>query len=98
MSLDPAFLARPLAHRGYHDRAAGRVENSRAAFEAAVAAGYGIECDLQLSSDGVPMVFHDYALHRLTGETGPVAQRTAAARACRRWPRCWRWWRAGCRC
>ncbi|MBS8227825.1 glycerophosphodiester phosphodiesterase family protein [Vannielia litorea] len=77
MRLDPAFLVRPLAHRGYHDRAAGRVENSRAAFEAAIAAGYGIELDVQPSKDGVPMVFHDYALSRLTGETGPVAQRTA---------------------
>lgn len=77
MRLDPAFLARPIAHRGYHDRAAGRVENSRAGFAAAIAAGYGIECDLQLSADGVPMVFHDYDLKRLTGEAGPVRQRGA---------------------
>ncbi|MGR3796295.1 glycerophosphodiester phosphodiesterase family protein [Vannielia sp. SX4] len=78
MNLPDAFLTRPIAHRGFHDRAAGRVENSRAAFAAAIAAGYGIELDLQPSKDGVPMVFHDYALSRLTGETGPVAQRTAA--------------------
>ncbi|QDC11344.1 phosphodiesterase [Oceanicola sp. D3] len=77
MSLPDAFLTRPIAHRGYHDRAAGRVENSRAAFAAAIEAGYGIELDIQPSKDGVPMVFHDYALSRLTGETGPVAQRTA---------------------
>ncbi|SIO13932.1 glycerophosphodiester phosphodiesterase family protein [Vannielia litorea] len=77
MNLPESFLAVPIAHRGYHDRAAGRVENSRAAFEAAIAAGYGIELDLQPSKDGVPMVFHDYDLRRLTGETGPVAQRTA---------------------
>lgn len=77
MSLPESFLARPIAHRGYHDRAAGRVENSRAAFAAAIAEGYGIELDLQPSKDGVPMVFHDYALSRLTGETGPVAQRLA---------------------
>ncbi len=77
MSLPESFLARPIAHRGYHDRAAGRVENSRAAFAAAIAEGYGIELDLQPSKDGVPMVFHDYALSRLTAETGPVAQRLA---------------------
>lgn len=79
MRLDPAFLGRPISHRGYHDRAAGRVENSRAAFEAAIAAGYGIELDVQRSADGEAMVFHDYALDRLTGETGAVAQRDAEA-------------------
>ncbi|MBI1418725.1 MAG: phosphodiesterase [Limimaricola sp.] len=78
MSLPPAFLARPLAHRALHDTAEGRPENSRAAMRAAIAAGYGIEMDLQLSADGVPMVFHDYDLARLTGETGPLATRTAA--------------------
>ena len=45
---------------------------------AAVAAGYGIEIDIQPSADGVPMVFHDYALERLTAETGPVRGRSAA--------------------
>lgn len=77
MTLDPAFLASPLAHRGLHDVAAGRAENSRKAIAAAINAGYGIEIDLQLSSDGVPMVFHDYALDRLAEATGPVAMRTA---------------------
>ncbi|SPH16727.1 hypothetical protein DEA8626_00238 [Defluviimonas aquaemixtae] len=70
--LPEAFLTRPLAHRGLHDRAAGRPENSPAAFRAAIAAGYGIECDIQPSADGVPMVFHDYDLKRLTGRTGPI--------------------------
>ena len=51
--LPEAFLATPIAHRALHDRAAGRPENSRAAIRAAVAAGYGIEIDLQLSADGV---------------------------------------------
>lgn len=76
--LDPVFLTRPLAHRGYHDRAARRPENSRAAFAAAIAAGYGIELDLQPSADGTPMVFHDYALGRLTHEDGPIRQHSAA--------------------
>ncbi|MFN6979350.1 MAG: glycerophosphodiester phosphodiesterase family protein, partial [Gemmobacter sp.] len=79
MTLPAAFLATPIAHRGYHDRAAGRIENSRAAVTAAVAAGYGIEIDLQLSADGRAMVFHDDTLDRLTAERGPVAARTAEA-------------------
>lgn len=76
--LDPAFIDRPIAHRALHDLTDGRPENSRAAISAAIDAGYGIEIDLQLSSDGVAMVFHDYTLDRLTHERGPVAQRTAA--------------------
>lgn len=77
-ALDAAFLARPIAHRALHDRAARRPENSRAAVRAAVAAGYGIEIDIQPSADGVAMVFHDHALDRLTFETGAVCRRTAA--------------------
>jgi glycerophosphoryl diester phosphodiesterase len=69
---------RPIAHRGLHDRARGIIENSRAAFEAAIARGFAIECDVQLSRDGVPMVFHDDDLARLTGRTGPVGSLTAA--------------------
>jgi glycerophosphoryl diester phosphodiesterase len=79
VALPPAFLARPIAHRALHDRAAGRPENSRAAIRAAMDAGYGIEIDVQLSSDQVAMVFHDDDLHRLTGETGPVSARDAQA-------------------
>ncbi|MBN2741761.1 MAG: phosphodiesterase [Rhodobacteraceae bacterium] len=78
MTLHPAFLTQPLAHRALHDKAAGRPENSRAAIRAAISAGYGIEIDLQPAADGVAMVFHDYGLQRLTGETGPVKGRTAA--------------------
>lgn len=76
--LPPAFLSRPIAHRAFHDRAQGRPENSRAAVRAAVAAGYGIEIDVQPSADGVAMVFHDEWLDRLTEETGPINQRSAA--------------------
>ncbi len=76
--LPDAFRRLPLAHRALHDCAAGRPENSRAAIRAAVAAGYGIEIDIQPSRDGVPMVFHDYDLKRLTGSPGPIAGRTAA--------------------
>lgn len=76
--LPESFLRLPIAHRALHDRSAGRIENSPQAIEAAVDAGYAIEIDLQLSSDGVAMVFHDDDLDRLTAETGPVAARTAA--------------------
>lgn len=66
----------PFAHRGLHG--GGLVENSGGAIAAAVAQGYGVELDVQLSADGAAMVFHDYELDRLTGERGPVALRTAA--------------------
>lgn len=78
MTLDPAFLRVPLAHRGLHEAAAGVIENSRAAVAAATAAGYGIECDVQLTADGRAVVFHDYELTRLTGTSGPVRGRRAA--------------------
>ena len=76
-ALPPGLLRLPIAHRALHDRAAGRIENSPAAIQAAVDAGYAIEIDLQLSSDGVAMVFHDDDLGRLTAATGPVAAKTA---------------------
>lgn len=76
MTLPDAFVTLPLAHRALHG--AGRPENSRGAIRAAIAAGYGIEIDLQLSADGQAMVFHDYDLGRLTGETGPIRRRSAA--------------------
>ncbi|MCA3437924.1 MAG: phosphodiesterase [Rhodobacter sp.] len=78
MPLPGAFLTRPLAHRALHDRAAGRPENSRAAVRAGVAAGYGIEIDVQISADGQAMVFHDEDLDRLTAGHGPVKARSAA--------------------
>ncbi|MEW9918211.1 glycerophosphodiester phosphodiesterase family protein [Marimonas sp. MJW-29] len=78
MTLPEAFYHVPLAHRALHDRSDGRPENSRAAIRAAIAAGYGIEIDLQLSADDAAMVFHDYALERLTGENGAVRLRSAS--------------------
>ncbi|WP_227271876.1 glycerophosphodiester phosphodiesterase family protein [Roseobacter weihaiensis] len=80
-SLDPAFLKAPLAHRALHDVRDGRPENSRAAIRAAIAAGYGIEIDVQVSADGQAMVFHDYDLARLTPAEGPVQGRSAKALA-----------------
>ncbi|MEX0283884.1 MAG: glycerophosphodiester phosphodiesterase family protein [Paracoccaceae bacterium] len=74
-ALPECFLRTPLAHRALHDVNDGRPENSIAAIDAAVAAGYGIEIDLQLSADGHAVVFHDYDLGRLTGVSGAVRQR-----------------------
>lgn len=72
------FRRVPLAHRGLHDRARGLPENSRAAARAAIAAGYGIECDIQASADGEAMVFHDDDLFRLTGRRGAITTQSAA--------------------
>ena len=76
--LPSEFLQRPIAHRALHDVVDQRPENSRAAIRAAIEAGYGIEIDLQLTSDGRAMVFHDYDLKRLTGQSGPIQQITTA--------------------
>ncbi len=79
--LDPVFLTTPLAHRALHDVTDGRPENSRAAISAAIAHGYGIEIDVQLSADSAAMVFHDYALDRLAEASGSVRARTASVLA-----------------
>jgi glycerophosphoryl diester phosphodiesterase len=65
------------AHRGLHG--SGVPENSPAAFAAAIEHGMGIECDVQRSSDGQAVVFHDWELDRLTSESGAVGQLTAAS-------------------
>jgi glycerophosphoryl diester phosphodiesterase len=74
--LDRSKFIRPVAHRGLHDRNAGVIENTGPAFLAAIAGGYGIECDLQPASDGTPMVFHDRALKRLIDADGLISDRT----------------------
>ena len=78
MALD-WLIARPVAHRGLHDAAAGVIENTPSAFTAAVAGNYAIECDLQLAADGEAMVFHDDTLERLTEGSGRVEALSAAA-------------------
>ncbi|MGL4634702.1 MAG: glycerophosphodiester phosphodiesterase family protein [Beijerinckiaceae bacterium] len=72
------LLARPIAHRGLHNRDIGIIENSDAAFAAAAAHGFAIECDIQLTKDGEAVVFHDFLLDRLTGETGAVIDKNAS--------------------
>lgn len=74
---------RPIAHRGLHGApAAGAVENTMAAFRQAIAAGYGIECDLRPARGGLPIVFHDETIERLIEGQGKVADIDAAALGC----------------
>ena len=67
MILDRGAFLRPIAHRGLHDERAGVIENSAAAFEAAIAHGFGIECDLRPARGGLPVVFHDGTTERIIG-------------------------------
>jgi glycerophosphoryl diester phosphodiesterase len=69
-------MAAPLiiAHRG---ASAEKPENTLAAFRRALALDVdGIELDVQMTADGVPVVFHDPTLRRLTGARGRLAART----------------------
>lgn len=72
------FASVNYAHRGYHKAADKIPENSTSAFNRAIENGYGIELDVQLSKDGVPMVFHDYTLNRMCGIDGRVDEYTKA--------------------
>lgn len=75
------LTARPIAHRGLHNEGQGIIENSASAFATAMAHGYAIECDLQITRDGEAVVFHDESLERLTGAHGLVKDLTAAEMA-----------------
>jgi glycerophosphoryl diester phosphodiesterase len=79
--LDRQAFLRPIAHRGLHDAAKGLIENTAPAFEAAIAKGYGIECDLQPAADGTPLVFHDLTLERLTAGSGAITDLQPACAA-----------------
>ncbi len=75
----PSWLrGTPLAHRGLHG-ADGPPENTLAAFHAARAAGYGVELDVRLAADGVPVVVHDADLVRVAGRPDRVDRTPAAA-------------------
>lgn len=63
------------AHRGLHNDK--RAENSMSAFAAACDAGFGIELDVRLSSDGELVVYHDDDLKRVVGREGLVKDFTA---------------------
>lgn len=66
------------AHRGLWSPD-GPPENSLAAYDAAAKAGLGLEFDIRLSADGIPVCYHDATLRKLTGRGGALAEYTAAA-------------------
>lgn len=61
------FGKKYFAHRGLHDNEGDAPENSMAAFRKAVEAGYGIELDVQMTKDDIPVIFHDDTLERMCG-------------------------------
>lgn len=71
------LTARPVAHRGLHDRARGIVENMPSAFHAAIGGNFSIELDVQLTADGEAIVHHDDALGRLNEGSEKLAALTA---------------------
>lgn len=74
---DPTPFQKALyAHRGLHNNQTDAPENSMKAFQKAVKSGYGIEMDIQLSKDNVPVVFHDFTLERVCGVKGKVSDYT----------------------
>lgn len=72
------LLAQPFAHRGFHSEHLGLPENSLSAFREAINRGYGVELDVHLSADGIPIVFHDEELDRMTGVEGKIDALTLA--------------------
>jgi len=66
------LVKKQIAHRGLHDRVSE--ENSLSAFEKAIQAGYAIEMDVQMTSDGTLVVFHDNNLKRMTGVAGDIRE------------------------
>ena len=65
-----------IAHRGASTLAP---ENTLAAFQRAMDAGVdGIEFDVRLTKDGVPVVYHDSSLQRIAGTKGRVIQYTSS--------------------
>ena len=78
MNLLAPFINGPIAHRTLHNVKSGIPENSWEGLEEAISRGYAIEIDLQLSRDGIPVVFHDYKLNRVTDEIGFISDRRAA--------------------
>ncbi len=85
LAIMPRILRRPdtslfkkvyFAHRGLHDNEGEAPENSMAAFRKAVEAGLGMELDVQVTKDGVPVIFHDFKLERVCGAKGKVVDYT----------------------
>ena len=85
LAIMPRMIKRPdtslfkkvyFAHRGLHDNDGDAPENSLAAFRRAGVAGFGLELAVPVSSDGVPVIFHDFNLERICGAAGKVVNHT----------------------
>lgn len=85
LAIMPRIINRPdtslfrkvyFAHRGLHDNAGDAPENSMAAFRKAAEAGLGMELDVQVTKDGVPVIFHDFKLERVCGAEGKIVDHT----------------------
>lgn len=70
------FLGYHYAHRGLFDNKSDAPENSIKAFELAIEAGYGIELDIQLTKDNIPVIFHDASLNRMCHTDGRICDHT----------------------
>ncbi len=66
------LVAKPIAHRGLHKEKKDRIENSSSAFEKAIAKGFSMECDVQLTADGQAVVFHNDEVDRVLDGKGKV--------------------------
>jgi glycerophosphoryl diester phosphodiesterase len=75
------LVKQPIAHRGLHDGNVAVPENSIAAAMAAIDGGFAIECDVHLTEDRVPVIFHDDTLDRMTGTPGRTNETTQEALA-----------------
>lgn len=65
-----------IAHRGLFDNESAAPENSAAAFQRAVEAGFGIELDVQRTKDGKLVIFHDANMKRMTGQDWILTEHT----------------------
>lgn len=81
LAIMPRMVGRPdtslfkkvyFAHRGLHDNKGDAPENSMAAFRKAVEEGLGMELDVQVTKDGVPVIFHDFKLDRICKAEGKI--------------------------
>ena len=65
-----------IGHRGFSLIAP---ENTLVALNAALEQGANsLEFDVQVSADGIPVMFHDEFLNRITGTSGKVSEKTVA--------------------
>lgn len=72
------FFSVYYAHRGLFQNENGIPENSKKAFQKAVEKGFGIEMDVRLTKDKIPVIFHDDTLERMCGVEGKVNEYTYA--------------------